>query len=38
MAEIMQDIEWLRSLTSLPIILKGIITAEDGNFISLLFI
>ena len=26
-----QDVEWLKSITSLPILLKGIITAEDGN-------
>ncbi|KAJ4815502.1 Peroxisomal (S)-2-hydroxy-acid oxidase [Rhynchospora pubera] len=32
------DIEWLRSITSLPIILKGIISPEDGTFASLLFI
>lgn len=27
----MQDIEWLKSITKLPIILKGIITAEDAR-------
>jgi len=26
-----QDVEWLKSITSLPILLKGIVTAEDGN-------
>ena len=27
----LQDVEWLKSITSLPILLKGIVTAEDGN-------
>jgi hypothetical protein len=26
-----QDVEWLQSITTLPILLKGIVTAEDGN-------
>ena len=26
-----QDIDWLRSLTSLPVLLKGIMTAEDAK-------
>jgi hypothetical protein len=27
----LQDVEWLRSITGLPILLKGIVTGEDGN-------
>ena len=27
-----QDIQWLRSITTLPIIIKGILTSEDGKF------
>jgi isopentenyl diphosphate isomerase/L-lactate dehydrogenase-like FMN-dependent dehydrogenase len=30
----LQDVEWLKSITSLPILLKGIVTAEDGNIIN----
>ncbi|VAH43806.1 unnamed protein product [Triticum turgidum subsp. durum] len=26
-----KDVEWLKSITSLPILLKGIVTAEDGG-------
>ena len=28
----LQDIRWLRSITSLPILIKGILTHEDGMF------
>jgi isopentenyl diphosphate isomerase/L-lactate dehydrogenase-like FMN-dependent dehydrogenase len=31
-----QDVEWLKSITTLPILLKGIVTAEDGNKLNLL--
>jgi len=27
----LQDVEWLKSITSLPILLKGIVTAEDAR-------
>ena len=27
----LQDISWLRSITSLPILIKGILTHEDGK-------
>ena len=26
-----QDIAWLKSITNLPILIKGILTREDGN-------
>jgi len=26
-----QDVEWLRSITKLPVLVKGILTAEDGE-------
>jgi hypothetical protein len=29
-----QDVEWLKSITSLPILLKGIVTAEDGKSVN----
>lgn len=28
---IFQDMAWLRSITSLPILIKGVLTAEDGT-------
>jgi (S)-2-hydroxy-acid oxidase len=30
----MQDVKWLQSITSLPILVKGVITAEDGRIAS----
>lgn len=27
----MQDVKWLQSITSMPILVKGVITAEDGK-------
>ena len=27
----LQDIEWLRSITNLPILIKGVLTREDGK-------
>lgn len=34
----MQDIKWLQTITRLPILLKGVITAEDGNYlVSVIF-
>jgi hypothetical protein len=30
----LQNVEWLKSITSLPILLKGITTAEDGNIMN----
>ena len=29
-----QDVKWLQTITSLPILLKGVLTAEDGKQIS----
>lgn len=28
----LQDIAWLKSITKLPILIKGILTSEDGNY------
>ncbi|GMQ08077.1 hypothetical protein CsSME_00051976 [Camellia sinensis var. sinensis] len=30
-----KDIEWLRSLTSLPILIKGMLTLEDDKLITM---
>jgi (S)-2-hydroxy-acid oxidase len=27
-----QDVKWLQTITSLPILLKGVVTAEDSKF------
>ena len=33
-----QDIGWLKSVTKLPILLKGVLTAEDGiSFLTSMF-
>jgi (S)-2-hydroxy-acid oxidase len=29
-----KDVKWLQSITSLPILVKGVITAEDGRIAS----
>ena len=34
---VVQDVEWLKSITSLPVLLKGIVTAEDGKSVTALF-
>lgn len=26
-----QDVKWLQTITSLPILVKGVLTAEDGS-------
>ena len=26
-----KDVKWLQSITTMPILVKGVITAEDGN-------
>ncbi|KAJ0076153.1 hypothetical protein Patl1_33755 [Pistacia atlantica] len=31
----LQDIGWLRSITSLPILIKGVFTPEDGKLQAL---
>lgn len=31
----MQDMKWLQTITSLPILVKGIITAEDSKYLVL---
>lgn len=31
----MQDISWLRDITSLPILIKGVLTAEDGSSLNI---
>lgn len=28
----LQDIEWLKSITKLPILIKGVLTSEDGIY------
>jgi isopentenyl diphosphate isomerase/L-lactate dehydrogenase-like FMN-dependent dehydrogenase len=28
----MQDVKWLQTITSLPILVKGVMTAEDSRF------
>jgi len=30
---VMQDIKWLQMITWLPILVKGVITAEDGKYL-----
>lgn len=30
---VLQDIAWLKSITKLPIMLKGVLTREDGNLV-----
>jgi hypothetical protein len=34
----LQDVKWLQSITSMPILVKGVVTAEDGtlSFVILL--
>lgn len=27
----MKDVKWLQSITSMPILVKGVLTAEDGK-------
>jgi isopentenyl diphosphate isomerase/L-lactate dehydrogenase-like FMN-dependent dehydrogenase len=29
----LQDIKWLQTITGLPILVKGVITAEDGQYL-----
>jgi isopentenyl diphosphate isomerase/L-lactate dehydrogenase-like FMN-dependent dehydrogenase len=29
----LQDIKWLQMITRLPILVKGVITAEDGKYL-----
>jgi hypothetical protein len=29
----LQDVKWLQSITSMPILVKGVVTAEDGKLI-----
>jgi len=29
-----QDVKWLQSITSLPILVKGVVTAEDGELLQ----
>ena len=31
---LLQDLKWLQTITSLPILLKGVLTAEDGKHIE----
>jgi hypothetical protein len=31
--DIQQDIKWLQTITGLPILVKGVITAEDGQYL-----
>lgn len=31
--DILQDIKWLQTITGLPILVKGVITAEDGQYL-----
>jgi hypothetical protein len=34
----MQDIKWLQTITGLPILVKGVITAQDGKYlVSVIF-
>jgi len=28
-----QDVKWLQSITSMPILVKGVVTAEDGKLL-----
>jgi isopentenyl diphosphate isomerase/L-lactate dehydrogenase-like FMN-dependent dehydrogenase len=33
-----QDVNWLQSITSLPILVKGVVTAEDGELLRSLLL
>lgn len=31
MGYMIQDVQWLQTITNLPILVKGVLTAEDGE-------
>jgi len=33
-----QDVKWLQSITSLPILVKGVVTTEDGELLQSLLL
>lgn len=32
-----QDVKWLQTITTMPILVKGVVTAEDSKHLSLVF-
>jgi (S)-2-hydroxy-acid oxidase len=33
-----KDVKWLQTITTMPILVKGVITAEDGNMPILVYL